>query len=364
MIVDLDHWLADEQESVAEGRVFPHDMFLSHRRFDLPTGLVDSLSARGANIVWDCDLDMRDRRVMQGVAHAMRRSRFVALFVSERYVDSPWCRAEYLNALWVEEKFSISRALVICESEAAMSRVPESLRGVRRFVLTGEAERELAEFVMSGNSVDENETATALRRRVPAERLAQNVDLLSLDEQLNLLEQRTLFWGERGTAGIKASKKEQAVVRLTELMSDPLTEVEVIFREVSSLVFESRASERRRPSIGPQELRRVVNMARSVADGYSQPSRAAEIIGLDKWAYDFVLKPLLLAVELGNTRSEAASVYRALCSALKLGAFGHEVPVYLSVLEAVESQRQDIASAVSNHRLKLYEAGKGRDSGA
>lgn len=79
MIVDLDRWLADEQEHVAEGRAFPHDVFISHRRFDLPIGVVDSLSALGAIVVWDCGLDLRDRRVMQGVAHAMRRSRFVAL---------------------------------------------------------------------------------------------------------------------------------------------------------------------------------------------------------------------------------------------------------------------------------------------
>src|SRR5581483_6662844 len=311
MIVDLDRWLADEQERVAEGRVFPHDMFISHRRFDLPTALVDSLSARGANIVWDCDLDLRDRRVIQGVAHAMRRSRFVALYVSERYVDSPWCRAEYLNALWIEEKFNIQRALVICESEAALSRIPESLHVVRRFVLAREGERALAGFVVSGNSLDGNETAAALRHRVPSGRLAQDVDLLSLDEQLNLLEQRTLFWSERGTAEIKAAKKEQAAVRLTDLMSDPLTEVEKIFRDVSSIVFESRASERRRPGIEAQELSRVVNMARAVADAYSQPSRAAELVGLDKWVYDFVLKPLLLAVELEDTRSEAAFAYRA-----------------------------------------------------
>ncbi|MGQ0591285.1 MAG: hypothetical protein ACT4QB_01195 [Gammaproteobacteria bacterium] len=188
--------------------------------------------------------------------------------------------------------------------------------------------------------------------------------MLSLDEQLNLLEQRTLFWSERATGEINAAKKEQAAVRLTELMSDPLTEVEKIFRDVSTIVFDSRASERRRPGIGAQELSRVVNMARSVADGYSQPSRAAELDGLDKWSYDFVLKPLLLAVELEDTRSEAAFAYRALCSALKLGAFGHEVPVYLNVLEAVESQHQDVASAVSGHRLALYETGRGRHSGA
>lgn len=147
-------------------------------------------------------------------------------------------------------------------------------------------------------------------------------------------------------------------------MSDPLTEVEKIFRDVCTIVFESRASERRRPGIGAQELTRVVNMARSVASGYSQPARAAELAGLDKWAYDFVLKPLLLAVELKDTRSEAVSAYRALCSALKLGAFGHEVPVYQNVLEAVEGQGQDVASAVSSHRSALYDAGRGRHSGA
>jgi hypothetical protein len=29
MIIDLDRWLTDETEREAEGRVFPHDMFIS-----------------------------------------------------------------------------------------------------------------------------------------------------------------------------------------------------------------------------------------------------------------------------------------------------------------------------------------------
>lgn len=272
MIVDLDRWLAAEQERVAEGRVFPHDVFISHRRFDLPTALVDALSAWGANVVWDCNLDLRDRRVMQGVGRAMRRSRFVALYASDRYVDSPWCRAEYLNALWIEEKYNIPRALVICESEAALSRVPETLQAVRQFVLDSAQAggRELAAFVVSGNSAG-NATAASLRHRVPNERLAQDVALLSLDEQLTLLEQRTVFWAERGTAEIHVSEKEQATVRLTKLMSDPLSECENIFRDVCTIVFESRATDRRRSGIGLHELTRVINMARAVADGYSQP---------------------------------------------------------------------------------------------
>ncbi len=363
MIVDLDRWLATEQEGVAEGRIFPHDMFISHRRFDFPTGLVDALSARGANPVWDCDLDLRDRRVMQGVARAMRRSRFVALYVSDRYVDSPWCRAEYLNALWIEEKYKIPRALVICESDTALSRVPESLQAARRFLLAEAGEHELAAFVVFENSVG-NTTAEGLRHRVPNERLAQDVGLLSLDEQLNLLEQRTLFWSERGTTEINFAEIERATVHLTQLMSDDLTEAEKVFRDVCTVVFDARASDRRRFGIGPQELTRVIHMARAVAAGYSQPTRGAELRGLDKWAYDFVLKPLLLAVELDETRSEAARTYRALCAALRPGPFGHEVPVYLNVLEAVEAQRQDVASAVSNHRIALYDAGRDRGDGA
>ena len=235
---------------------------------------------------------------------------------------------------------------------------------MRRFVFSQEGEGELAEFVVSGNSGNGDATAAAQRHRVPSQRLAQDVDLLSFDEQLNLLEQRTHFWSEHGSAEIDTTQKEQAAVRLTELMSDPITEAETIFRDVCSLVFESRAADCRRSGIGAQELTRVVNMARAIATGYSRPAMAAELEGLDKWAYDFVLKPLLLAVELGETRSEAAATYRAICSGLRLGPFGHEVPVYLSVLDAVEAERQDVASAISSHRLVLYEAGRCSHRGA
>lgn len=354
MIVDLDRWLAAEQERAQDGRVFAHDMFISHRRFDLPNSLIAALSADGAHPVWDCDLDLRDGRVMQGVARAMRRSRFVALWVSNHFVDSPWCRAEYLNALWVEEKYGIPRALVVCESETAVSRIPDTLRRVRQFVMTSAGRSKLARFIVSENSVG-TEAAHDLFRRVPHERLVQDVGILSLDEQLNLLEQRALFWVERGTAEIHRSAKERATVGLTQLMSDPLTEVETIFREMRSIVFESRASDCRGPEIGRQELSRVVAMSRAVADGYRHSTRAGEMQGVDKWAYDFVLKPLLLAVELEDTRAEAASVYRDVCSSLRRGAYAHEVPVYLSVLEAVEMQNQDVASAISHHRVALYD---------
>lgn len=359
MIVDLDRWLADETEREAEGRVFPHDMFISHRRFDLPNALVVSLSTSGVNVVWDCNLDLRDRRVMQGVAQAMRRSRFVALYVSNGYIDSPWCRAEYLNAVWVEEKYKIARAFVICESARALPRVPKGLSAVPHFVSSEAGFREVAAFAVSGN-LDGNPAAKSLRDRVPAERLVQDVALLSLDEQLNLLEQRILFWNEHGLPEINLSKPERAAMVLTTLMSDTITEAEKIFRDVRSIIFESAASNRCRPGIGVQELKRVVDMVNVVARAYTIPARATELQGLDKWAYDFLLKPLLLAVELEATRFEAATAYRAMCSALESGAFRNEVPVYLSVLDSVESERQDTASAVSSHLMPLYEVAKRR----
>jgi hypothetical protein len=104
-------------------------------------------------------------------------------------------------------------------------------------------------------------------------------------------------------------------------------------------------------------LTRVASMARAVADGYSHPAREGDLRGLDKWAYDFVLKPLLLAVELEDTRSESARVYGNLCSALLRGEFAHEVPIYLTVLKAVEGGGE-FASAISNDRMALYEAGQ------
>jgi len=283
----------------------------------------------------------------------MRRSRFVALYVSDLFIDSPWCRAEYLNACWVEGKYNIPRALVICESNAAIARVPEPLKGVRQFALAQAGERDLAEFVVSGNSV-RSETARKLVECVPKERLAHDVSPLSLEEQLNLLEQRTLFWIERGAAEIHASKTERRAVGLSHLMFDSITEVETIFREVCSIAFVSGASSRLNCGIHEAELNRVITMAKAVVDAYSHPTRE-ELRGLDKWAHDFVLRPLLLAVELQDTRSEAARVYRDLCLALLRGEFAHEVPVYLSVVDAVEGG-QETASAIAHHRVALAKA--------
>lgn len=353
MIINLDRWFAEEQENTAEGRVFPHDVFISHRRYDLPASLVESLTALRANVIWDCNLDLRDRRVARSIAHATRRSRFVALYVSNLYVDTPWCCAEYSNALWIEEHYNVSRTFVICESENALLRVPEALRKAPRFILAPGVYETIADFVVFRNSYD-NEEAVSLRR-VPEHRLCPDTNLLSLDEQLNLLEQRISFWKEFGTGEIKHSEKEQTAGHLASILSAPITEVEIILREVRKILFDGLNNETP-VSLSRRELARVVNMGKIVANAYADPKRFAELKGLDEWAYDFILKPLLLAVELEETRLDASNVYRALCAALTSGENGHEVPVYMDVLEAVESQREDPPSAVKSHRMALYEA--------
>jgi hypothetical protein len=99
-------------------------------------------------------------------------------------------------------------------------------------------------------------------------------------------------------------------------------------------------------------------MVNIISKIYSNPSRATELFGLDEWVYDLILKPLLLAVELESTRSEAASAYRSLCSVLERGELRREVPVYLSVLDAVEHQGKHVSSTVSAHRMALYDAGQ------
>ena len=355
MIIDLDRWLAEESAAEPGGRLFPHDLFISHRRFNLPTALIQALRELGVAVVWDCDLDLRDRRVMSGVSRAMRRSRHIALYVSLDYVDSPWCRAEYLNALWVEEKFRFQRAIVICESDEAIVRVPESLLSKARFVVEGGGIQHLAAFAKGGNLIANSPKAERTIRLIPSERLAQSVDELTPDEQLSLLEQRLSFWAEGGIEKISLSQKERQSRDLAAVLGDAITEPEIIFRESQKILLDTVGG-RRREGIDAKELVRVISMAKCILTCYSNQPMNSELRAFDRHVYDLLLKPLLLAVEMNTTRFEAAQAYRALCSAVESGACSHEVSMYRRVLEAVESGLQDVRTAVANHRVAMYDA--------
>ena len=104
-------------------------------------------------------------------------------------------------------------------------------------------------------------------------------------------------------------------------------------------------------------------MGNCMVASYRDPAIRSELLAFETLAYDFLLKPLLLAVELCTTRLEAAITYRAICSAMETGPYAHEVPVYIQVLAAVELEGQEAHSAVNRHRMALYEAhSKKRDA--
>lgn len=66
----------------------------------------------------------------------------------------------------------------------------------------------------------------------------------------------------------------------------------------------------------------------------------------------------LLFDAVHDSRSDASltDFCRDVCSSLRHGAFVHEVPVYLNVLESVETQNQGVSSSISHQRVPLYDA--------
>jgi len=85
--LDLDRFLAVSPEPVDPDRIFTFDLFLSHRHYDVPVGLIAAFEEQGVKVAWDLGLDLRDRRIIQAVDRAMSRSRSLALYVSNNYED-------------------------------------------------------------------------------------------------------------------------------------------------------------------------------------------------------------------------------------------------------------------------------------
>ncbi len=355
MIIDLDQWIHEEESADLGERVFPHDIFLSHRRFDLPHAWVESLSESGVRTVWDCDLELRDRRVMHAIARAMRRSRYVALFVSDFYVDSPWCRAEYLSALTVEEKYKVPRALVIAQSEVAAERVPIELRHQQQYLATQTGATALAALVSRGNRTGLDPRLEAAIRQVPSDILSPRVDLLTIEEHLNILEQRLAYWVQSEEPVINVSSQARAAHELMNTIGEPYSEIEDIIREVRNLVLERGPAFKPRVGIGETELRRVASIAALVVASYSKPSKFAAARVSESWLYDFLLKPLLLAVSHENTRESAVVSYRKLCEEMVSGSEAEKISVYLGVLEAVTLGDRDIESLVRQATVSLLQ---------
>ncbi|MEQ1844350.1 MAG: toll/interleukin-1 receptor domain-containing protein [Nitrospira sp.] len=356
MIVDLDQWIHAENEVGLGDRVFAHDLFISHRRFDLPQELASRLTDYGTQAIWDCDLDLRDRRVMHAVGRAMRRSRYVALFVSNNYADSPWCAAEYQSALSIEHRFNVQRALVVLESERAIERIPEPMANQSQFLASENGISALSAFVQAGNQAADENPQTKTLRRLPREQLAPRVDLLSVEEHLNILEQRLAWWSESEIPAPNSTEQERASYKLMEGIGNPYSEVEDIVRGVRKCVLEKGPTFKGLDNVTKPALRRVVAIANIITSVFAQTRRNDEAQASAEWLYDCLLKPLLLAVASRELHRDTVLAYRATCDALAAGSQSANVPIYLRVLDAIIENGGDIEPIIRKGTLWLIEA--------
>ncbi len=292
---------------------------------------------------------------MHAVGQAMRRSRWVALFVSNNYADSPWCAAEYHSALSIEQRFNVPRALVVLESECAIDRIPQPMANQRQFLANGNGVSALSGFVKAGNQAVDESPQTKNLRRLPGEQLAPRIDLLAVEEHLNILEQRLAWWSESEISPSNSSDQELSSYKLMEGIGDPYSEVESIVRDVQKCVLEKGPTFKRRGGVTQSALRRVVSIANIIASAFARTRTNKDAQASAEWLYDFLLKPLLLAVASSELHSEAVSAYRAICSALTIGSQSANVPIYLRVLDTVVESGEDIESIVRKGTLWLVE---------
>lgn len=355
MLIDLDQFFVQQRE-IPQGRLYPYDLFLSHRRHDIPRSLIGRLKKAGANVVWDNNLDIRDRRVEHAVGRAIAQSRYIGLYVSGNYDDSPWCRAEYQGALKIESAYKLVRVIVILNSDVAAPRIPEALRKQPRFLASEAGITRLSKFVVEGNSLNSEDVDEGLFRRLPRDWLHPNFSSLSLDERLYILEQRANYLAMGEQEMPNKSDMEKKGDSLTILLQEPLTEWEILARALNDLVFRMGAT-----ILGINQqmdevaAARIVSIAENFLAAYNSGLHAIDLRWAEKWFYDFLLKPILIAVRNASTAARASWVYRCLCERMKDGGYAYEVPIYLDVLSLVENG-MDIGSAVSQSKVAFVQA--------
>lgn len=354
MLIDLDKAIAEEEFPSRSDRLFPYEIFLSHRRHDIPHDTLRTLRKLDVRISWDNDLDLRDRRVSQRVARAMRLSRYIVRFVSDQYDDSPWCRAEYLNGLWVERMFGLVRSVTLCQSPVAARRVPLALADSKTFIAPGDLPQ-LARFARTGNLLDEDKTLARRFGRVPRNRLSQSEEELTTKECLNLLEQRLEFWQAASVSRIALSEREKNSRDLSSMLGDPITELEVIFRDVLRIIVVPGMSLVRRENIGVAELQCLTRMAQVVESAYASDAHLEELRSFEPRLYELLLKPMLLAVECNGVEG-AREAFSALCARHGSPHRNSETEIFLEMLTLVDSGISTPEQAVSKKRVDLWDA--------
>jgi hypothetical protein len=149
MHINVDEIMRPDWSDDLGDRAFAYDVFLSHNRHDASADLARELTRFGAGVWHDGDADLRDRRVSQKVARALRASRFVAVCIGSGFRDSEWCKAEYAPALIAEKSADATRVLVVCL--APESIIPKTLQHCPRFSVNDPIR--IGSYVCAGNKL-------------------------------------------------------------------------------------------------------------------------------------------------------------------------------------------------------------------
>jgi hypothetical protein len=356
MILDLDRLLAVEEPSPDGDRIFHFDVFISHRRFDLPAAFLESLSDLGVIISWDNDLDLRDRRIIHAVSRAMECSRYIALYVSEQYTDSPWCKAEYLSARQFELRFGYSRVLVILESARSTSNLPSALASQPTFLADEPGTATLAAYLISGNSKSKCDQKLLEAKNSSKGHLGPDTDLLETAEQLNLLEQRLQYWLEVGGIPSSVSELGRRTRQVMQLTGTPYTELEDILRDVKRYTLRSTINFAPTEEHTDAALQHLVGIGELVVQAFDNPITRPDADRSSEWLYDFILLPLLLPIMRDSMRRLALAVYRDICLRLETTSLRAHVPVYRMVAEAVALYPGNVDSILHHALVRLLQA--------
>lgn len=353
MIFDLDKLLTVEKPVPEGDRIFHYEVFISHRRFDLSSPFVQTISELGVRVSWDNDFDLRDRRIIHAVSQALESSRYIMLYVSDHYSDSLWCKAEYLSAIQFEKRFSCSRVLIVLESARATCKIPITLASHPRFSADDKGMANLASHVIAGN-LRSTCDAILLDECVSSKRLlGLDINLLELPEQMNILQQRLEYWVGVGGTPQSATERDQRTRKAMKLTGSQFTELEHILRDVQRCTLRSTINFLPTEDHSEATLKHLVAIAELVVISFKLPLTCDDSVATAEWLYQFILIPLLLSIISDSTRRRALAVYNDICDQLEGTSECAFVPIYRIVAEAVAVYPGNVDSIIEHAQVQL-----------
>ena len=181
--------------------------------------------------------------------------------------------------------------------------------------------------------------------------LTVDTKLLARSEQLKLLRERLDFWVEHSDDLTNMSSKEMKAKILTIFIGEPLTELEIILREVVTLTSPSS-----RPWFAPDlsdaDWHLFVDLA-ELATRVAMPRLSHFWKASEEWLWDFLLKPLLGAIRREETAKRAADAYGLICEQIWREPIRR---LYLDVIQEVSSGATCADEYWLDFKHRLYRA--------